>query len=64
MKKTKAYFLRWCHLMWHTIKLKEYHCAYTEGLSTILFGKIQIWFKASYIGCTCGKSFYGTKKFS
>ena len=43
--------------MKHALLLKEVHCAYTEGISTLFCG-VEIKFRATKIGCTCGKIWY------
>lgn len=52
MKKLKAYWLRFWHCLYYTGKeLHIDHRMYTEYENK----------KVTYIGCCCGKSFYGKK---
>lgn len=57
MKKLKAHFLRWLHLMKCLIKLQGWHCAYSEGTSITFLG-VEVWFVEEKIACTCGKTWY------
>lgn len=57
MKKTKAYWLRYWHLMYHAFRLKDIHMGFSQGTSTLFCG-IPIRYKAKIIACTCGKVWY------
>ncbi len=61
MKKSRAYWKRFWHLMFHLVRLKEIHQGYTLGVSAFLFGK-RIYRKVKTIGCTCGKVFFKEEK--
>jgi len=73
MRKLKAYWLRFWHCLWHTVRLDSRHLMYSEGTSTVLTAgkvfkiarrlpEVEIWFDPTYIGCTCGKDFYGRSR--
>lgn len=49
MKKLKAYWKQYWHCYWNSILFDTDHRMITE----VKYGKV------TYIGCTCGKDFYG-----
>lgn len=55
MKILQAYWLRFWHCLYHTIKeLSSDHRMYTEKSDII----------TPYIGCSCGKGYYGKRMIS
>ncbi len=72
--KLKAYFLRWLHLVCHTLNYvgsfvdvetsglrPNVHLAYNVQTVIYIF-KIPVWRRTDVIACTCGKRFYERKE--
>ena len=60
--RQKAFFLRWCHLLYHNIlyvfgKDNLVHLAMTVTTDTKIC-HIVVWQKVYKIACTCGKTWY------